>query len=462
MATRKHSKEKKRFRIGSVSVYKHRRSWWLYYRENGAARRRRASQSLEEARVIAAEVNAQLAGNRPTIFSFQPISVEDLTHRWLDYHEHVRRSSVATCQRYRTAVEYLVRFVGNEPSCRCAHKVNAEAFLRYVRAVQVAPNGHRNARKRGLRDKGIKFILGACRSMYGFAHSHRFLPPYADNPFAALAVDRMPVEDAKRIHVFAAAEEFSFLSACDDWQFPVFYILAKTGLRSGELAHLLIEDIDLVNETLHVRSKSELGWQVKTRNARSIPLPPEPIAVLQHVIGQRREGVLFLRRSVQDQPADHVMTLSRDASAAELAQRADCLSDTLGRQLTRVESFRLAKRLWRDAGAAKTDTIRTEFMRITRSIGLGHVTAPKCWRHTFATLLQEAGVDPLIRQQTMGHAPAGPRAGALGMTAHYTHTQAKVHRRQLASALSLRPRTSDIVADQIGNGAKTEQKGEQQ
>ena len=72
MATRKHSKEKKKFRIGSVSVYKHRSPWWLYYRENGAVRRRRASQDLEEARVMAAEVNAQLAGNRSTLFSFQP------------------------------------------------------------------------------------------------------------------------------------------------------------------------------------------------------------------------------------------------------------------------------------------------------------------------------------------------------------------------------------------------------
>ncbi len=105
MATRKHSKEKKKFRIGSVSVYKHRSPWWLYYRENGAVRRRRASQDLEEARVMAAEVNAQLAGNRSTLFSFQPTRVDELTHCWLDYHEHVRRSSVATCQRYRTAVE---------------------------------------------------------------------------------------------------------------------------------------------------------------------------------------------------------------------------------------------------------------------------------------------------------------------------------------------------------------------
>ena len=46
MATRKHAKEEKRFRVGSLSVYKHRRSWWLYYRENGTVRRRRASEIM--------------------------------------------------------------------------------------------------------------------------------------------------------------------------------------------------------------------------------------------------------------------------------------------------------------------------------------------------------------------------------------------------------------------------------
>ena len=461
MATRKRSKKNQRFRIGSVSVYKHRCSWWLYYRENGSVRRRRASEDIAEAQAIAAQVNAQLAGGRPTFFSFQPTAIEDLVRCWLDYHENVRRSSVATCLRYRAAVSHLVRFVQDNTAGRHAHEVNPEDFLRYLRTIEVAPNGHPNSRTRRLRDKGIKFILCACRSMYGLARTRHFLPPGSDNPFSTLAVDRMRIEDAKPIHVFREEDEHAFLSACDDWQFPLFYILAKTGLRSGELTHLLIDDVDLANGVLHVRSKPELEWQIKTRTARSIPLPAEPMMALRHVIGHRRQGVLFTRRPGQNRRKMPLALLSRGALASELGKRAAGLAEALRRQPTREERCRLAKTVWRDAGAIKTDVIAKEFTNLTRRIGLPNVTAPKCWRHTFATLMQEAGVDPLIRQQTMGHAPAGLGASILGMTAHYTHTQPEVHRRQLAAVLALRPRTSVLVAARFGNRAEAKHGGEQ-
>ena len=85
--------------------------------------------------------------------------------------------------------------------------------------------------------------------------------------------------------------------------------------------------------------------------------------------------------------------------------------------------------------------MRIEFKRITKRIGLAEVTAPKTLRHTFATALQDANVDPLIRNELMGHAPTrvtGLGAG-LGMTTVYTHTRPETKRRQLETALASRP-----------------------
>ena len=69
------------------------------------------------------------------------------------------------------------------------------------------------------------------------------------------------------------------------------------------------------------------------------------------------------------------------------------------------------------------------------SLGCGHpeATCPKSWRHTFATLPQDANVDPLIRQQVMGHKPT--LNGALGMTAAYTHTRPETRKEQVGRAL---------------------------
>jgi len=67
--------------------------------------------------------------------------------------------------------------------------------------------------------------------------------------------------------------------------------------------------------------------------------------------------------------------------------------------------LRIAQTVWRDAGAVKADAIRKSFIHTMRLLGHPEATCPKSWRHTFATLLQDANVDPLIRQITLGHKP---------------------------------------------------------
>jgi hypothetical protein len=125
----------------------------------------------------------------------------------------------------------------------------------------------------------------------------------------------------------------------------------------------------------------------------------------------------------------------------ELAARANRLESKADRCITRAERLRIARTVWRDLGGFRTDVIRNEFIDLTGHIGLAHITAPKTLRHTFATILQDANVDPLIRNELMGHAPglaSGAGAG-LGMTAVYTHTRPETKRRQLENALANRP-----------------------
>ena len=55
-----------------------------------------------------------------------------------------------------------------------------------------------------------------------------------------------------------------FLEHADDWQFPIFLTLLLTGVRPGELTHLLLpQDVDLDGGWLHIVNKPELGWQVR-------------------------------------------------------------------------------------------------------------------------------------------------------------------------------------------------------
>lgn len=237
------------FRVGRVKGYRRGSVWYLCYQEEGQRRRPRVGDSVEQAKLIAAQTNAQLHSGVATAPSFEPVTIAELRTRWLDYHELVRRSSVPTIHRYRTATDHLLNFISHSRTNAQAGNftvTQAEAFVRYLRHLEVAPNGHRNTAKRRLRDKGVCFVLETCRSLFVFAAKRRHLPPYAENPFAALEIGRIPVEDAKPIILLTAQQERALLEACDDWQLPLFLTLITTGLRPGELAHLLLPgDVDL-------------------------------------------------------------------------------------------------------------------------------------------------------------------------------------------------------------------------
>jgi integrase len=420
-----------RFRVGKVSVYEHHGAWWIYYRDDSGPHRKKVSPVRGEAEQVAARVNSQLASHEPTLLTFTAIPFAELRRQFLDYHEHVLHSSVGTLKRYRSATQHLEDFVATLPKRPHAHDIPVQAFATYLRRILVAPNGHANTAKRKLRGKGVQYILQTSRALYNYALKRRHLPPYAGNPFAELPLEKMKIDDSKAIFVFDATSELEFLRQCSDWAFPIHFTLAKTGLRIGELVHLLIEDVDLAGGWLHVRNKVELGWRIKTGQERVVPLLAEAVEVVRRVIGTRNSGPVFLREKL----TGRVPLVVGDSRGLERLLRDRRVAG--GRALTRAEEATLAKKLWWDAGAVKPDQLRVSFVRAAVAIGHPESTCPKSWRHTFATLLQDANVDPLIRQQVMGHKPS--LGGGLGMTANYTHTRPETRKEQIEAALRLWP-----------------------
>ena len=282
------------------------------------------------------------------------------------------------------------------------------------------PNGHENSAKRPLMDKGVKYILECCRNLFAYAARRRHLSAYAENPFAQIEVDRVPVELARPVVLFTPDQERRFLEACDDQQFPLFLTLMLTGLRPGELCHLLLpEDLDLSAGVLRVRNKPRLGWQVKTRAERDVPLLPVLAEVLRAALGGRATRPAFRQfRCNRDGYLPPLDGKTRAELEAEAESRLARRQPELGRGLTRRERLAVQRAVWRDAGAVKGDRVRAEFIRVACKAGLPPVTAPKVLRHLFATALQDASVDPLVRNALMGYASEvgqplhGPAAGA--------------------------------------------------
>lgn len=438
---RRRKKSAQRKRVGRVSYYLHHGAWYLYYRDGDRPVRLRVADTEDEAEQIAAQVNAQLASSSPTLFSFTSVSFSELRQAFLNHHETVVRSSPATIRRYRSASQHLENYFNECRPSDLAHAIRTDHFVAWLRKQKVSPNGHPNTAKRVLRDKGLRFVLEVCRSVYIYAAQQRFLPPYFENPFSKLNLERMRIEDAKPIFVFDAEDELRFFQKADDWTFPIHFILAKTGLRSGELIHLLIEDVDLENGWLHVRNKPELHWKIKTRRERSVPLIEEAVAVLRRVIGNRTAGPVFIRH--QFDPLNSPLgNLDQMALQEELRQRISHADSGSVLTLSQTMEEKLARAAWREAGVIRSERVRTSFIRTAKSAGLKQSSCPKSWRHSFATLLQDANVDPLIRQVTLGHKPSeDARSGGLGMTGVYTHTRATTQKREIERALRFWPQS---------------------
>ena len=150
-------------------------------------------------------------------------------------------------------------------------------------------------------------------------------------------------------------------------------------------------------------------------------------------------GVLFVHRRLQSIDLPVLANMSSEGIGNEVASRFLARETEQNRSLSRKERLSIARSVWWEAGALKEDLIRNQFMAITKSIGMPATTAPKLLRHQFATALQDANVDPLIRNQLMGHSPVdGKRfTTSLGMTGLYTHTKVATARAQLEQAMSI-------------------------
>lgn len=431
------------FRVGKVQAYLRGKVWYLCYHDHGRRRRPRVGTSKEAARQLAAQINAQVEVGAPAALSFEPITIPKLRECWLQRHEQVLRSSVHTINRYRAATDHLLRFLTQRPIRYASHfqASHAEEFAFYLRTLQVSPNGHAHTAKRPLMDKGLCFVLECCRTLFNFAAKRRHLSPYAENPFSILELERIPIERTRPITLFTVEQEQAFFEACDSWQLPLFLTLMMTGLRPGELTHLLLpDDLDLNVGLVRVRNKPSLGWQVKTRNEREIPVLPVLVNVLRFHLGVRQTGPVFIRRGwPKEQKGTRCQGLAH--LEKELAKKIADQEAATGQPLSRQEKLRAARSIWWTMGAVKEDRVRIEFMRLTAKIGVSQSTAPKSLRHMFATALQEGRVDPLIRNELMGHVAVGERSAGhgLAMTAVYTHTRTETRRQQLEEALAHRP-----------------------
>lgn len=112
--------------------------------------------------------------------------------------------------------------------------------------------------------------------------------------------------------------EALFSSLTSEYHQVVFNLLLKTGMREQEAMFAQWADIDFRLRTLLVRSKPELGFRIKDREERSIPLTDDLVTLLK-AYKESAPGRVFVIGTANDQPPTKLLrTLKRAAHHAGL------------------------------------------------------------------------------------------------------------------------------------------------
>ena len=390
----------------------------LYYREDGKTVRKGIDGNLAVARATATKVAAALRDNRPSPLRFARTSPETMVAGFLDYVAQVQNLAWRTQDRYRAALDRFLEFAAEAKitGVDAVQEHSVEDFVRWLRGQTRTRNGAEQGKRNEYKTGGIKFILCTCRTAFNWAARRRMLSAFSENPFSKFPIDQLrdPEAEDQGASIFTPEQERAFFRAASGWQTTLFLPLATYGLRVGELTHLLISDMDFSQGLIHIRSKPELFWRVKTSRRRVLPLTTEMRGLFERLIGGRKAGFVFLNELAYSGAMEPT---ERFSSTKAFNDRLAFVAEKVRQDNPNTSERDLRKAVTafcRGLGQIPEKRVRNEFMKLTEEIGCPEFTRVHDLRHLFSSRAQERGVNPLLVQDILGHA-------SLDMTRRYTH-----------------------------------------
>ncbi|WP_197442783.1 tyrosine-type recombinase/integrase [Lignipirellula cremea] len=294
-----------------------------------------------------------------------------------------------TLDRYRAALSHFCEFCeeAKVPKIDAVTVATVEDFVRFLRGQTRTRNGHQNGKRRQYKLTGIKFILGACKTAFNWAYQRRMLPPYASNPFSDFKCSALRDSETvdKEVRIFTAQQEQDFFAACSEWQRGLFLPLAQLGVRAGELTHLLISDVDLDSRVIHIRSKPEMLWRVKTRRRRVLPLVDTLRVLFEKLIAGRKVGFVIQNRAFAAGTQQPARQFKSDREFRQhLARLLDAQHES--NPLAQERDLRkAAMKYCRTIGQVPIARLRLEFCDLTKAIGCPEFTRVHDLRHLFTS-----------------------------------------------------------------------------
>lgn len=352
----------------SGQVYQYSNGTWRFrvqWREGGERRSKRGS-GFGTAKAARAAMNKVLGEVSQGLIAATPAgTVGEYLVEWLDTYTRsgkVKRSTAATSADH--VHSHLIPKLGH---VRLAKLTPAHVARCYADLLSGGEARHKSGR--GLSAKSVRNIHGTLTKALGDAVKFGRLPRNV-----ADVVD-LPRYQPAEIEAWSEHELADFLGtavARGDYLFPIWYLMASTPLRRGEVAGLRWRDVDLVEGLIHIRStRVEVHGAVfeespkSARSRRSIPLDGEAVVALAGLRNAQEAAAKALKCA----PFEFVLT-------------------ELDGEPIKPES--LSRRFAAASHRANVKPIRLHSLR-----------------HTYASRALHAGVSIHVVSAMLGHADAG-------------------------------------------------------
>ncbi len=333
---------------------------------DGGARRSRSGAGFATAKEARAAMHKVLGEVSQGLVTATPAgTVGEYLEEWLDTYTRsgkIKRSTAAKCADH--VHSHLIPRIGH---IRLAKLTPAHVARLYADLLSAGEARHMSGR--GLSPKSVRNIHGTLNKALGDAVKFGRLPR---NVAAVVDLPRYQPRDIEAWNEHELADFLGTAIARGDYLFPIWYLMASTPLRRGEVAGLRWRDVDLVEGLVHIRStRVDVRGNVfeespkSARSRRTVPLDGEAVVALARL------------RNAQEAAA----------KALKCAPFELVLTDLDGEPI-KPEAF--SRRFAAAARHAKVKPIRLHSLR-----------------HTYASRALHAGVSIHVVSAMLGHADAG-------------------------------------------------------
>jgi len=151
----------------------------------------------------------------------------------------------------------------------------------------------------------------------------------------------------------------------DRKHYPLFFCMARTGIRIGEAFALEVPDVNFDTSTIRVERAVSVGQIVSPKDGepREVDMTDQLAAVLKQMLTERREE--YFRKGMQ---MPSLLFISEAGTMLDYAN------------------------------------VRKVFLRCLRAAHLPLHYSPHCLRHSYASQLLQLGASPAYVQRMLGHA----------------------------------------------------------